>query len=433
MGRSRHAKDIQRRSHARSACERVPRASHAHTQDLLTRPKDSSLEDAIFPYPRYNALLMCAQDDVFVYEEILHKFEQATVLEEESQLSLGVCIGLDRRYPYVATPLGNMRAEFSAQLSKSDMAEVCVGDWLVIRHNSMHTMASILSICPRSATLKRWKRDSRGTHQILATHLGRLVYIYALAERGARPLEDIVRACVIAKQDHIEPIVVLTKADRVAQDVCVKLLNELCEVIPENVSISIISSKLYQQDRESAYLHELACGITGTVCPSHQIVWGVDALRAMLSPHSISMVLGASGAGKSSLTNALCGISAMDTQDVRARDDKGRHTTVARRMIQIKQAGILIDCPGIRNLSLLDEYQGLTSLYPEISHAATQCKFVDCTHTHEPSCAVHAFVDADNEQREARGSQAVIFAHLVQEMRQHQKTLDADIQPSYML
>lgn len=433
MGRSRHAKDTQKRSHTRSTCMRAPRASHAHMQDLLTRPKDSSFEDTVFPYPRYDALFTGAQEDVFAYKEILHKLEQATVLEEGSQLSLGVCIGLDRRYPYVATPLGNMRAEFSAQLSKSAMAEVCVGDWLVIRHNPMHTMASILSVCPRNASLKRWKRDSRGTHQILATHLGRLVYVYALAERGARPHEDIIRACVIAKQDHVEPIVVLSKADRVSQGVCAKILKELCEVIPENVSISIISSKLYQQGRESAYLHELACAITGAVRSAHKIVWGVDALRAVLSSHSISMVLGASGAGKSSLTNALCGISAMDTQDVRARDDKGRHTTVARRMIQIKQAGILIDCPGIRNLSLLDEYQGLTSLYPEIATAATQCKFVDCTHTHEPSCAVHAFVDGDKERREARGSQAVIFAHLVQEMRQHQKTLDADIQPSYTL
>ena len=74
--------------------------------------------------------------------------------------------------------------------------------------------------------------------------------------------------------------------------------------------------------------------------------------------------------------------------EVRGRDDQGRHTTVARRMVKVPDAGVLVDAPGLRSLPLLDEEAGLARTFPEIDELVGGCRFRDCTHGNEPGCAV---------------------------------------------
>lgn len=99
---------------------------------------------------------------------------------------------------------------------------------------------------------------------------------------------------------------------------------------------------------------------------------------------------GSSGVGKSTLVNTLegTGVGTQLTGAVRAHDSTGRHTTTARSLHPVAGGGWVLDSPGIRSLHLGDMADGLDVVFAEIAELETRCKFSNCTHTHEPSCAV---------------------------------------------
>jgi len=115
-----------------------------------------------------------------------------------------------------------------------------------------------------------------------------------------------------------------------------------------------------------------------------------EVVRGMIPAGGTALLLGESGAGKSTLVNALLGAEVLGVGEVRGRDDQGRHTTVARRMLKVPGAGVLVDAPGLRSLPLLEEERGLARTFPEISQREPSCRFRDCTHGSEPGCAVRA-------------------------------------------
>jgi len=106
-------------------------------------------------------------------------------------------------------------------------------------------------------------------------------------------------------------------------------------------------------------------------------------------------LVGSSGVGKSTLVNALAGHANEDEQqtgDIRAHDAKGRHTTTSRSLHAIAGGGWVIDTPGMRTLHVSDAAAGLDTLFAEISELTHLCRFRDCTHEHEPGCAVQEAV-----------------------------------------
>jgi ribosome biogenesis GTPase len=115
---------------------------------------------------------------------------------------------------------------------------------------------------------------------------------------------------------------------------------------------------------------------------------GIDQLRTLISG-KVSAFTGNSGVGKSSIVNALLGAEAMDTGEIRD-DDKGRHTTVHRQMLELTTGALLIDTPGMRELAMWDNLDGVADVFSEIEAAAQRCRFRDCSHTHEPGCAILA-------------------------------------------
>ena len=150
---------------------------------------------------------------------------------------------------------------------------------------------------------------------------------------------------------------------------------------------------------------------------------GIEGVRALVPAGSVAIVLGESGAGKSTLLNALLGRASLATGAVRESDDAGRHTTVARRMVSVPGGGVIVDEPGLRSLPMVGHERGLALVFPDIADAARSCRFRDCTHTHEPGCAVAAG-RAAGDFSEARAS---VYLALAAEMRANATTLDPDV------
>jgi len=108
-------------------------------------------------------------------------------------------------------------------------------------------------------------------------------------------------------------------------------------------------------------------------------------------------LVGSSGVGKSSLLNTLADKSpevAQATGSIREGDAKGRHTTTSRSLHAIAGGGWVVDTPGIRSLQISDNSAGLDRLFAEITDLAPECRFRNCTHNHEPGCAVRLAVKA---------------------------------------
>jgi ribosome biogenesis GTPase len=99
-------------------------------------------------------------------------------------------------------------------------------------------------------------------------------------------------------------------------------------------------------------------------------------------------MLGSSGVGKSTLLNNLSGRNVMKTGSVSQHTTKGRHVTSHRELIVLESGGILVDNPGMREVGITDEANGIEITFDKIVMLSQQCRFTDCTHVHEAGCAV---------------------------------------------
>ena len=121
---------------------------------------------------------------------------------------------------------------------------------------------------------------------------------------------------------------------------------------------------------------------------------GVDALRERCRDR-INLFSGESGAGKSSLIKALDPSLDPKIGKISAAHLQGKHTTSLYEMYRLASGGYVIDTPGLRGFGLVDlEKEEISKYFPEMLREMDDCRFVPCTHTHEPGCAVKAAVDA---------------------------------------
>jgi ribosome biogenesis GTPase len=131
------------------------------------------------------------------------------------------------------------------------------------------------------------------------------------------------------------------------------------------------------------------------ILTSTQTGQGLDELRRVLADR-ISVVAGQSGVGKSSLLNALQPGLELATAPVSQANEKGRHTTTLARLHTLDFGGFVVDTPGVRSYELAEiPPEHLEEHFVEMAPLVADCKFSDCTHTHEEGCAIKAAVEAE--------------------------------------
>lgn len=215
---------------------------------------------------------------------------------------------------------------------------------------------------PRRTAFVRSTSSQRSEGQILAANVDHAIIAVSLAVE--LDLGRIERFLALAWESGAQPLVVLTKADLVADPVTLAHLVQDVETTAPGVDVLTVSSH------------------TGE---------GTDVLAAVVAGGT-SVLLGISGAGKSTLANALLGADVMEVRATRDVDGKGRHTTTTRNLLALPGGGVLIDTPGLRGVGLWDAEAGVGQVFSEIEEYAARCRFHDCAHEAEPGCAVLAAV-----------------------------------------
>jgi ribosome biogenesis GTPase len=236
-----------------------------------------------------------------------------------------------------------------------------VGDWVAVQAMDDSSLAIVHSVLPRKTLLKRKEPGRRVEFQLIAANLDFGLVVQAADDPNLNLLD---RYFVMLNEAGIQPVAVFTKTDLATDE-----------------NLDTLRTSLLDLDYQHALLSNVADG-------------GTTELAGTLLPGKTYCLLGQSGVGKTSLLNNLLGTEAFRVSEVREKDGKGRHTTVRRQLICLDSGSIFIDTPGMRELGNFDIGHGLEETFGEFADLAGQCRYSDCTHTHEEGCAVLAAVES---------------------------------------
>ena len=235
-----------------------------------------------------------------------------------------------------------------------------MGDWLALRPLPNEPETIVEAVLPRTSKFSRHEAGKVTREQVIAANVD-VAFLVAALNQDLNP-RRLERYITTAWSGGSSPVIVLTKPD-----LCDDVDAALGEVEPVALGIPI----------------HVVNGLTGE---------GVDELQRYLDGNKTVALLGSSGAGKSTLLNRVAGVELQRVAEIR-HDGKGRHTTTERHLFLVPGGGLVLDTPGMRELQLWDD-DSIDQTFADVAELAEHCRFDDCTHEHEPGCAVIAANEA---------------------------------------
>jgi ribosome biogenesis GTPase len=240
-----------------------------------------------------------------------------------------------------------------------------IGDWVEVTPLEDEDGVGVIEeVLPRSRVFARMAPQPQGEYQqVLIANPDQVLVVFACARPEPR-LMMLDRFLVIAEKQEIPAVIVANKVDLVGQEQAEAIFGRY---VPLGYPVIYTSAKTGQ---------------------------GVEELRGQLAD-KITLLTGPSGVGKSSLLNAVQPGLGLQVREVSEATRKGRHTTVVRELFPLAEGGYVADTPGIKALALFDiEPEELDGYFPELRSRVADCQFSDCTHVHEPGCAILEAVEA---------------------------------------
>jgi ribosome biogenesis GTPase len=258
----------------------------------------------------------------------------------------------DGENEYDAEITGNLR--YSAN-SRTDFP--AVGDWVaMIIHDS--DQAIIHKVLPRKSVLERQAVGKFGEIQIISANIDVAFIVQAINNNfNINRLERYLTICYSAK---IEPVLVISKID-------------LC------TGKEIQDAITYLEKREKKVKFILLSNVT---------LEGLDQILEITQKGKTFCVVGSSGVGKSTFINNLLKKNILKTGQISHSTNKGRHITDHRELFVLGNGSIIIDTPGMKELGMIENAEGVKTTFQEIINISVNCKFPDCNHINEKGCAV---------------------------------------------
>ena len=237
-----------------------------------------------------------------------------------------------------------------------------VGDYVIINKDKYDNY-TIEEIVNRKNTLKKLSIDratekyKNGKEQILASNVD-IVFIVTSLNNDFN-IARLERLVLLGNKANSKIAFILTKSDLCS----IKDRENYRKIIEErfNYPVFIISS--YNKE-------------------------GIDDLKSVWKENETAVFIGSSGVGKSTLINTLLDNSEIKTNDIRHKDDKGKHTTTSRNLYILKDSRIVIDEPGIRSVASNDMNSDLNVVFSKIIELSKECKYTTCTHENIKVCRI---------------------------------------------
>ncbi len=264
----------------------------------------------------------------------------------------------------VETGQGRFVCQLRGRLKKGrrlgDVA--AVGDRVQITSLDEQT-GMIDEVEPRQRMFARLAPDPQGEYlQILIANPSQVALVFACDQPAPR-LGMLDRFLVIAEKQAVPALIVANKVDLVGAEAVQAIFGPYAPLGYEVIYTSTLTGQ------------------------------GLDDLRARLAD-KVTLFTGPSGVGKSSLLNAVQPGLGLQVKRISRATRKGRHTTVVRELFPLLGGGYVADTPGLKALALWDiEPEELDAYFPELRERVAACAFSDCTHVHEPGCAVRQAVE----------------------------------------